>query len=250
MSEAIDGVLNGALIQEMRLSILSNNISNINTVGFKEDRLFQVPMTEEYQNPDVQVDGIAELPELSIGNLPVGTFTNFAQGKLEHTGNQLDLALEGKGFFCIKTPEGVHYTRKGTLTVNNDGVLVTQEGHQVIGKGGKIELEAKNITIDGQGNIIVDDDVVDTLKIADFDKPNALQKVGSTRFATADPLTEAINAEGFTVLQGFVEHSNVEAINAMSEMIDVLRGYEAYQKVIQSLNDTTLAAINDVGPLA
>lgn len=250
MNESIHEALEGALVQELRLSILSNNISNINTVGFKEDLLFRIETANEEQEQIVLEDVPEGIPELSHGDLPVGTFSNFDQGRLLHTGNKLDLALEGNGFFCVETATGVQYTRKGNLAIDTKGILITQEGFQVIGKGGRIELNTQDFEVDGEGNIIVDGDTVDTIKIVDFDKPAGLQKMGATRFAIADPLTNEIKAEGFSVHQGFVESSNVDAVNAITEMIDVLRGYEAYQKVIQSLNDITLQAINEVGQLA
>jgi len=250
MSGAIQGVLNGALIQEMRLNVLANNISNINTVGFKEDKMFRVDKSSGSKNESPKDSLTSGTLQVSSVGLPVGTFTNFSQGKIIHTGNRLDLALEGDGFFCVQTPWEVQYTRKGNFTLNMDGVLVTQDGLPVIGKAGKIQIDSQNIVVDTEGNIVQGGNIVDTIKIVDFPQPHTLQKAGSNLFATADPGGADTRPEGFKILQGFVEQSNVDAVNVMTEMIDVLRGYESYQKVIQSLNDTTLKAINDVGRLA
>lgn len=167
-----------------------------------------------------------------------------------HTGNPLDLAVEGDGFFCIQAQGRIHYARKGNFTLDSDGVLVNQDGLPVLGKGGKIQIDSQDIVVDAEGNIMEKGTVVDTIKIVDFPQRHVLQKVGSGLFITTDPGAMDRRPEGFKILQGFVEQSNVDAVNVMAEMIDVLRGYESYQKVIQSLNDTTLKAINDVGRLA
>ncbi|MFC1886503.1 flagellar basal-body rod protein FlgF [Thermodesulfobacteriota bacterium] len=245
MSGSVEGVLNGALIQEMRLNILSNNIANINTVGFKEDKLFQIPETGGSE----PADRFSQQAR-SFGDLPVSSFTNFSQGKFLHTGNPLDLSLEGEGFFSVEGEDTVLYTRTGDLSVNNDGLLITQDGLPVLGQGGKIYLSSPDVVIDERGNIIENGTVVDSIKIVKFSQPNALQKAGLTRFAKTDPNIVDEKAKETNVMQGFIEQSNVDAVNSMTEMIDVLRGYETYQKVIQSLNDTALKAINDVGRLA
>ena len=250
MSGAIHDVMNGALVQEMRLNILSNNIANVSTVGFKEDRLFRTGETSEQQVKASDENPSAKEEPASLGGLPVGNYTNYSQGNLAHTGNRLDLSLDGDGFFCVEVQGEIQYTRKGNFTLDSDGVLVTQEGLPVMGKAGNIQLTSQNIVIDEEGNILDDGNPVDTVKVVEIPQTNALQKIGNTRFAVMDPKVEEQRAEETRVLQGFIEQSNVDAINAMAEMIDVLRGYESYQKVIQSLNDTTLKAINDVGRLA
>ena len=250
MSDAIYDAVRGALIQETRLTVLANNLANSRTVGFKEDRLFQ---TGEIVNPRMTVSAdntpttpsAPQFPE----TLPVQTYTNHSQGKLEPTGNRLDLSLEGDGFFCVQVNAETQYTRKGNFTLDPDGFLVTQEGLPVMGQAGKIRLLSQNVVIDEQGNIIEEGNTVDAVKVVEIPQPGALQKVGDTRFALVDPDVEEKPAETTTVLQGFVEHANVDVLNAMAEMIDLLRGYESYQKVIWSLNETTLKAINDVGRL-
>jgi flagellar basal-body rod protein FlgF len=260
MSETMNVAASGALVQQMRLEVLSNNLSNINTIGFKEDRSVFSAYLPGSPEP---IKGISEMALVS-GNqgslnryLPSnfhvefeGTKTSFSPGQLKHTGNELDLALDGNGFFCVKTPEGVQYTRKGNFSLNKDGVLATHEGLPVLGNGGEIKIDGQNIVIDIEGNLSVDGKQVDTIKIVDFSHPYALEKIGDTLFTPINPgVTEEI-ADRVQVSQGFVELSNVDAVKVMTEMIEVLRAYESYQKVIRCVDEITSKAINEVGTLA
>ncbi|MCK5643913.1 MAG: flagellar hook-basal body protein, partial [Gammaproteobacteria bacterium] len=177
--------------------------------------------------------------------------TDFSPGQLKQTGNAFDLAIDGNGFFCIQTPGGVQYTRKGNFTLNHEGVLANQEGLPVLGNGGKIKfIDGKDFIVDKEGNISIDGEEIDTLKIVNFAVPHSLKKVGNTLFAPTGPGIIEEKAEGFGINQGFIELSNVNAIRVMLEMIEVLRGYESYKKVIQSVDDVTSKAINEVGQLA
>lgn len=251
MNQAMHEIVSGALVQEMRLNVLANNVSNINTLGFKGDSaFFQVSDLTEFTKGDSQEGSVSGMSGNAFSSLPVGTFTNFSGGHLKSTGNALDLALDGNGFFCVETPEGVQYTRKGNFSLNQEGLLVTQNGLPVLGEAGTIRIDGRNVHVDTEGNIEVDGNIVDTIKILDFDQPYPLKKVADTSFVPNDPGITGNKAEGVNVRQGLVELSNVDAIKMMTEMIDVLRGYQSYQKVIQSLNDITLKSINEVGRLA
>jgi len=246
MSGAIQLLAAGGIFYEKKLAVLANNLSNISTVGFKRDKAFQLSGLKE--NPEG-----SPIPYKSQNPFPImpfGTRTDFSFGPMKQTGNALDLSLSGNGFFCIETPEGIQYTRKGNFTLNEEGVLVTQKGLAVLGEGGEIEIKGKNVVVDEKGNISVDGNQVGTIKIVDFPQPYALKKSGSSLFVLADPDIAENEAEEVDVRQGFVEFSNVDAITVMTEMIEVLRGYESYQKTIQSIDDVSSKAINDVGRLA
>lgn len=246
MSGAINLLAAGGIFYEKKLAVLANNLSNINTVGFKRDQAFRLSGLKE--NPEgSSIPGKSQNP---FPIMPFGTRTDLSPGPLKHTGNALDLSLDGNGFFCIETPEGIQYTRKGNFTLNESGELVTQEGLLVLGEGGNIEIDGKSVVVDAEGNVSVDGNPVDTIKIVDFPQPYALEKAGNSLFALADPDIAENEAEEVKVRQGFVEFSNVEAIRVMTEMIEVLRGYESYQKIIQSIHDVSSKAINDVGRLA
>jgi flagellar basal-body rod protein FlgG len=261
MSGAIYTATSGALAYQMRLDVLSNNLSNIGTVGFKEDRtVFRayLPASENPLDETLQTTLLSEeqttLESYQVSNALVafeGTKTDFSPGQLKQTGNAFDLAIDGNGFFCIQTPGGVQYTRKGNFTLNDEGVLANQEGLPVLGNGGEIRfIDGKEFFVDKEGNISIDGEEIDTLKIVNFDDPDRLKKVGNTLFESTDPNMIEEKAENFNLNQGFIELSNVDAIRVMLEMIEVLRGYESYKKAIQSVDDITSKAINEVGQLA
>ena len=251
MSGAIYMAASGAITQQMRLEVLSNNLANVNTVGFKEDRaIFKIPETPESKKNSEQ-ELLEDKKKIRLSSLQeFSTLTDFSQGKLKITSNPMDLALEGKGFFCIQTPGGVQYTRNGNFTLNSNGNLVTQEGYAVLGDSGEITINGDNFTVDSEGKISVDGNDIETLKIVDFTFPYNLKKTGNTSFIPADSNIKEIKAEDVKVNQGANEMSNISAIKLMTEMIEVQRAFESYQKVIQSIDTVTSQAVNEVGKLA
>jgi flagellar basal-body rod protein FlgF len=250
MSGEMNGIIVGARSQELRLEVLSNNMANVNTVGFKEDKVFQIPSTPSLDGADIPFAPPGELSLDNFASLPVGTFTNFDQGQLKVTGNALDIGLEGEGFFSVQTPRGIQYTRKGNFELNADGTLVTQEGYPVLSQGGReIQISGHEVVVDAGGVISVDGADVDTLKVVNFNK-NGLLKMGDSLYSPIDPNDQGTPSVKTLVHQGAIEGSNVDSIKMMTEMIDVMRGYESYLKVIQSLNDTNSKAVNDLGKLS
>lgn len=250
----MEAILTGARIQEIRLEALANNIANINTAGFKEDKIFSIEEIEISGDNDSAESTGSYLTENSTLELPVGTYVNFSQGPMIQTGNTLDLAIVGEGFFCVMTPDGKQYTRDGKFTINNDDVIVNQEGYPVLGTGGEISIDGNNfsadeISIDEEGNIYQGESEIDTLRIESFDDLGSLKKVGETLFATNNDGVSGDIAEEVSIRQGFLEQSNVETIRAMTEMIEVLRGYEAYQKALKTIDQIDSKAINEVGSI-
>jgi flagellar basal-body rod protein FlgF len=247
----------GALACEKRLQIISNNLANANTVGFKMDRghMKQIDPadlpSQSAQNPE---DLAASRAHLFWNNFSM--YTDHSNGALKQTDNDFDLALVGKGFFCVQTPDGVHYTRKGDFTLDSEGVLVTGNGWPVLGEGGEITINGTEnphkyakFAVDEQGNVAVDGRQVGRLRIVDFADTSLLSKAGDTLFAPPAAGVPATTADNVKVSQGFIELSNVDSVKMMTEMIEVLRGYESYQKVIQSADETYSQAINQVGSL-
>jgi flagellar basal-body rod protein FlgG len=239
--------------------VLSNNLANIETIGFKEDMAVFSNYISGDQNRITSTDPDSltmDEPETLFPYLPVntqvefeGTKINFSQGRVRKTDNQLDLAIVGSGFFCVETLEGIQqYTRKGNFKLDEEEKLVTQDGFSVLGKnGGAIEISGQDIIIDEQGNIWVDGVNVNALKIVDFNQPDSLVKTGGTFFIPSDPSVTGIEAEESKISQGFIELSNVNPIKVMTEMIEVHRAFEAYQKIIRTLDEVTSTSINEVG---
>ena len=248
MSGAIYMSAAGAMAYEKRMQVISNNLANINTSGFKKDKgHFRIIDSPDSIKEDLEKKSISEEKQQPPLWLKFDTKTDFSSGPLKHTGNPLDLALEGDGFFCIKTEQGTQYTRNGNFSLDQDGMLVTMDGLPVLGEGGPINIEGNTIIVDVKGNISIDGSQVDTIKIVGFQNPDALKKTGNSLFKIADKNAVETKAENIGVSQGFIELSNVNAIRMMTEMIEVLRGYESYQKAIKTADETTAKAINDVG---
>jgi flagellar basal-body rod protein FlgG len=173
--------------------------------------------------------------------------TDFSAGPTQKTGNPLDFAISGEGFFSVQTPEGVRYTRDGRFSINEDGELVTLSGYPVLGEGGPIQVDGPSLAMDETGTITIDGNPVDRFKIVTFQNPMALKKIGDRLFAPMEAVGGAKPAEAVQLHQGVVEQSNVTTIRMMTEMIEVLRSYESYQKAIRSIDEATAKSINDVG---
>ena len=251
MSYGLYAAVSGSMVQEKRMEILSNNLANVNTSGFKEDR----PIFREFYNKvqntimltDTASQGSSMLAQkMNMGYLTFsGVKTDFSAGDMKYTGNPLDVAINGPGFFVVDTPRGELYTRMGNFSLNDKGELVTHEGYTLKGKGKSIKIEGTEITIDRKGAVTVDKVEVDTLKLVDFEDYTALRKVGDNLFE--DSGGNVRKAEECEIKHRTLEFSNINIVKEMVKMIDVLRLYESYQKVIQSLDETTSRATREVG---
>ena len=247
----------GALAYEKRLQIISNNLANANTVGYKMDH----GQFQSIDPADLPASSTLTGPEMNTSLaqsfwFEFNSYTDFTHGSLKNTANDFDLALIGKGFFCVQKPDGVHYTRKGDFTLNADGVLVTRNGWPVMGDGGEITVNNKEnphryqkFAVDEEGNVSVDGKEIGSLRIVEFPEPYRLRKMGDTLFKPVENSPPAQEAQDFKVSQGFVELSNVDVVKMMTEMIEVLRGYESYQKVIRTSDEASARAINEVGKI-
>jgi flagellar basal-body rod protein FlgF len=244
MSGTIYKAASGALLQQIRLDVLSNNLANINTVGYKADKPeFRIEPSQPNTVPSAQ--NII----LSPYTPPLNVAINFTSGQFIQTGNALDVAISGDGFFEVKTPEGLAYTRNGNFTVNPDGVLSTSDGWPVQGESGDISVSGSKVEIGEDGSLFVDGNLLDKLKLVDFPRPYDLRKAGYTRFVPAKSDVMSQPADNYQIEQGFVESSNVNAIRTMTEVIETMRVFETYQRVIRSADDATAKTVNEVGQL-
>lgn len=248
MSNGIYQATTGALLQQYRLDILSNNLANVNTVGFKEDRAhFEVIPAESSEPPDTNDPAIQIQPTVSPGDSALQYYINFAQGPLRHTGNPLDLAIEGNGFFNVQTPDGVQYTRKGNFMLAENGQLVTQEGYAVLGQNGTIELQGGHITIGRDGSISVNGSTVDVINVTQFSDPQQLLKTDGSFFILPAEAAPGEPSDNYDLMQGYLELANVDPIKGMVEMIEALRVFEAYQKMLETLDNVDSQAVAEVG---
>jgi flagellar basal-body rod protein FlgG len=172
-------------------------------------------------------------------------------GALSQTANPFDLALNGKGFFSVESPEGTVYTRRGNFTLNAEGLLVTQEGWPVQAEGGDIRVEGAgnptkqpSFSIGEDGTVRVNGRLAGRLRIEDV-PIERLTKTGQGYFKASGEGGEP--PESVRIAQGFLEMSNVQAVQGMVEMIEIVRGYETYQRVIRTVDEVNSKSINEVG---
>jgi flagellar basal-body rod protein FlgG len=224
----------GAFRQQARIShTIANNLSNTQTVGFKRDvSVFNSILSQAWNRFQ------------SIGNDT--SKISFLPGSTQKTGNALDLAIEGDGFFKVKTTNGIRYTRSGNFGLNQDKILINAEGFPVLGQRGEITLNGKNILVESNGSIKVDGNEVGQIALVTFPTLDALQKEGHTLFQSPSPENE-IPAERSEVVQGALEASNVNPIQEMLSLLDSHRTYEACMKIIQSDDTLDSKAVNEVG---
>lgn len=235
----------GMLPRMLRLEVIGNNLANINTTGFKRDNIFVQIM----KNTSVtQSQGSGEL-----AGLDVKEYTEFTEGSLKQTNNQLDLAIQGRGFFVVESPGGLLYTRNGNFSLSVEGTIVTAQGYTVLGTGGRIQLPdvrklaAGELSVSEAGEIMVDKRLVGRLRVANFDDEAVLKKEVGTFFKTdAREGIGGTEGKGSIVRQGFLEESNVDGIEEMIAMVELSRGFESDQKTML-YQDGTLEKAMDIG---
>ena len=231
-------VVSGAIAQEKRLAVISANLANAMTAGYKAHKpVFEGVLSSSVIDVD-QAD-----------NTFVGLFDghiNFAEGSLINSGSKLDVAIQGEGFFAVRTAQGTRYTRNGQFAIDRDKRLVTHDGDLVLGDNGEILLDGINVLVEQDGSVYVDKDgtlgnrvLAGKLKIVRFADNAYLQPIGRSLFANMNPEMREIPAEECTLNQGYYEASNVEVVREMIDMIACMRAYEAYSKVQQSFGDMT-----------
>lgn len=177
--------------------------------------------------------------------------TNFTQGSFEETGNPLDLGIEGNGFFRINTPQGEMYTRNGNFTLNANGEIVTKEGYPLMGQYGSIMIEGEFQTADFRiaedGAVILKGEFIDQIDVLNITNVNELRKYGEGYYQIAEGSEVKTEAFQGKIMQGYLETSNINAIEEMVDMISILRLYEANQKVVQAYDEILQKAVNEIG---
>ncbi|NQY82582.1 MAG: flagellar basal-body rod protein FlgF [Alphaproteobacteria bacterium] len=204
-----------------RLEVVSNNIANMNTPGYKADKAVFCDVLAKTQ-----------LGHREFYATIQGTYTDFREGAMIPTANQFDVALGHDGFLVVSTPQGTRYTRAGRLQLDADRQLVTSAGNLVQGQGATIVIPpgTAQILINKDGSITANEQNIDRLRVVRFEDNSMLKKTyGNMYVAAADP----IEMEKPYVLQGMLEASNVRAIAEVTEMMTVLRGYQSVSRAVQ-----------------
>jgi len=220
--------------QQNRSSVVSNNLANQNTIGYKKDITF-----------------FDLLNAKKADDITLRVATDFDKGVMKQTKNPLDLAISENGFFTVETDYGEAYTRDGHFRLDAEGVLRNSAGMPVLGEDGWIVFDTnfstpKDINISADGEIYLDGKLVDRLKIVSFESNAELEKIGGNLFrarSTAMP----VDLENPGIQQGFLENSNVNPIEEMMNLIEIQRQFESSQRMVRSLDEVYRNAVNQVG---
>jgi len=173
--------------------------------------------------------------------------TDFTQGEIQPTHNQLDFALQGKGFFTVETPEGIRYTRDGSFKLDSARQLVTSEGYPVLGTEGPIVVEGLEVSSNSLGEILVDGELVNRFAIADFENTRDLRKLGEGLYTFEKDIEPEPREAEAQLVQGSLETANVDPVREMVEMMTLFRGYESSQRMIRAYDESIGKAVNEVG---
>ena len=217
-----------------RNSVVANNLANVNSNGYKRDVMFS-----ELLKSDDEAKAQNQLA------------TDFTQGDLRQTNNPLDLAISGEGLFTIDDGKNFLYTRDGHFTRGAEGFLETTTGLPVMGQSGWVDLgmdasAAGEIRITMKGDVYVDEELVTTLEISQFEKQSDLEKIGGNMFRPKQGAIEH-RVEDPKILQGKIEGSNVVAVHEMVELIELQRSFEMSQKALKALDDAIGKAATTIG---
>lgn len=267
----------GMLAQQMNIDVISNNLANVNTAGFKKSRVdFQSLLYQTLKKPVASGEGFFNPSGIEIGNgvRVVGTLKDYSEGMIQETGNPLDICIEGNGFFMVQLPDNsVGYTRAGTFQTDSEGYLVNSSGYRLlspqgnvwaspsIAAGGKTlryirpETDTNTINISTDGTVSTEkvngaNAGAPVIELASFRNPAALEAIGATLF-TANPAAGAVNIDEpaksnlGTLQSGFQESSNVKIVEEMVKMIIAQRAYEINSKSIQT-SDEILSMTNNL----
>ncbi len=249
MSNGIYVAASASIAAEKNLATVANNLANVNTAGFKKDRSVFAEFLADYKNDVVneKMDENGVIQDKHFVSVD-DTFTDFSNGSLKKTSNPLDLAISGDAFFKVRNQTGTFLQRGGNFAISSDGHIVAKDGSDLL------DVSEKPVVVDPQFSIHIDEkggvwqnkQKIADLKFVSCDDKRWLQKVDKTRFVVAGKGKE-IDASDFSVHQGFIEQSNVNAVAEMVEMIKLNRHFDTASKAIHSYQDMDNAAINKVG---
>jgi flagellar basal-body rod protein FlgG len=262
MNKALWIAKTGLDAQQTRMSVVANNLANVNTTGFKRDRaVFQDLVYQTVRQAGAQAALDTELPSglmLGTGVRTVATEKLFTQGNLTQSNNSLDMAIEGRGFFEILMPDGtLAYTRDGSFQLNSQGQMVTSGGYALqpdisIPEGTTTITVAEDGTVSATvaGNALPF--ILGSLELADFVNPSGLQAIGQNLFvetaASGAPQTGTPGLDGRgRLLQGFLENSNVNTVEELVNMIETQRAYEMNSKAISTADQMLQYVNNSLG---
>ena len=243
--------------EQNRMDILTNNLANASTVGFKKEGSTSQPFREvlavKIKDSSVGLGAIQPIGHSRLGVKIGENYTDFGQGPFRITDNTYDLALSGSGFFALEYTDSAgetstKYTRAGNFTLTQDGYLVNNDGMYVLDtQNRRIQLDTltTDTKIDDAGNIFQNERQVAQIQVADFEDYDYLEKFGDTFF---QPVEGATPMDGTAAVKsGVLEMSNMSVISEMVNMISVTRAYESNQKIVQTYDESLEIAVTQLG---
>lgn len=239
MDSGYYAAVSGLLARTDSLDIAAGNLANVNTTAYKSQQ-------SQFLSVLADSNGSANAISKAINDYGVlgGSRTDFAAGNMEHTGNDLDLAIQGRGFFAVQTKSGERYTRNGNFSVSLKGALMTSSGDLVLGETGPIQVPSGPMTVSADGTISSASGIVAKLRLVDF-PDSALTAEGQSYFNA--PQNQQRPAAGAQVQQGSLEASNLNPVAATVNLISIQRNAEMLQKALSMFqNELNKTAVQDL----
>jgi flagellar basal-body rod protein FlgF len=236
--------LSRQLTLQRELDLIANNVANVDTAGFKAQSLL---LKEQKMAPAAALDfRRADQPMSFV--LDDGNRYDMNAGQMMTTGNELDVAVDGKGWFAVQTPQGERYTRNGSFAIGPDGILQTRNGYPVMTDSGPLTLQPNEtqLTIAADGTISTSQGTRGKLKVVDFANDGDLKKIGETLFSGNNPQPATLPR----LVQGQIEKSNVRAVEQISRLIEVGRSYQAVSQWMSNVDDLRRNAIEKLALVA
>ena len=258
MASGIYVAMGAARNQEHRLDTLSNDLANANTPGFKSQETIYRQVHNDVTalgNPN-QAMGVNHpvrfLPEDRLPSVMVDRYTKFRQGTLRATGNVLDLAVNGDGFFSLQGAKSPVYTRNGTFSLNKEGVIVDQTGRALLSAAGspiQIPNAQGKISISQEGQVVVDGEDAGRIALVKFDPKDAqrLERLGNSAFRVPDATVQPLDVENPDVRQGYLETADVNAVHTMAMLIKTNRIFELNTRALQAYKAMDEQCAREVG---
>ena len=237
MSSGAYSALSGMRARLEELDRLAFDLANVSTAGYKTERAAKMA---------AERDQFTTALEAAVDVVSAGTKIDFSSGAIASTGRDLDVAIDGRGFFEIETERGMRYTRNGGFHRRGDGVLATVDGHPVMGDGGPITVGTGAVSVSPDGTIKTGNAIVGRLRVVEFESERDLIRESGSRFRALTG-AEATDVEA-KVIGGALEQSNVSIVDRMAALTELSRGFEALQKGVSILmNDLDSRAISELG---
>ncbi|HVZ32225.1 MAG TPA: flagellar hook-basal body protein [Polyangiaceae bacterium] len=249
MGDGIYTALSGALAQQHSLDVIANNVANVNTAGFRGDRVVFGEMLAGAQSA-APVDPRQPAPPRTDQFVRVeANALDRTGGMLRDTGNTLDFGINGPGYFVVRTAQGDRLTRSGNFVLNDDGQLSTVDGGAVLADSGRnivFPKGVKDIQVTGNGVVRANGQDIATLAIRDVTDPRQITREGTTTYTVAQG-SELIKPQGTQIVQGHLEASNVNPVAGLNELITVQRSFDALQKTIETFQQIDQRTVRDIG---